>query len=127
MVGGILTVDPGAAEFLVIGRYNDAAGVAGLPADDLVRMAALLAPLLQAGRPTSVGRHGFPLFRIPEQSSAFPITENAHIDGRERSRAQLGGAESFSLAIADALQEIFPQRLGVVARQAARDEFPFHI
>src|SRR2546427_11872672 len=54
-VGRVLAVDPGALQLLVGVRLQGAAGVAGVPADDVVRLAALLAAGLPARRPTRVG------------------------------------------------------------------------
>src|SRR6266568_4064035 len=124
---GILAVNPGAAELLVIGRHNHTARVAALPADDLIGLAALLAALLQTSCPAGVGRDRLALLGIPEQGSAFTVTLDAHVHRGEGGGAQLGGAERFAVSISDALEEILPQGFRVVAGQAAGDELPLHV
>ena len=54
--GRILAVDPVAFELLVVGRLEQRALVAGLPADDLVRLAAKLAALFPASGPAACRR-----------------------------------------------------------------------
>src|SRR5262245_66447200 len=66
-VGGVPAVGPRAFQGLVVRRGEHAALVAGLPADDLARLAALLAPLLQLGRPRAVGLDRLVLLLVPEQ------------------------------------------------------------
>src|SRR5262249_15748118 len=56
--GGVLGVDPVPFELLIARGLEQGALVAGLPADDLVGLAAFVAALLPAGRPGAVGFRG---------------------------------------------------------------------
>src|SRR5947209_18077028 len=94
----VLAVNPFAGEFLVLGRWHDAAGIAALPADDLVRLAVLLAALFPAFGPTGVGHHGLALFLVPEQNVAVAVALHAHVDRGERGRAQVRRAERLAIA-----------------------------
>src|SRR3954447_1307368 len=68
--GGVLAVGPGAAQVLVRGRLERAAAGAAVPADDLARLAALLAAPFPARGPRGVGRHGTAALLVPEQRLA---------------------------------------------------------
>src|SRR5438445_8325661 len=72
-VGRVLAVYPRAGQLLVVGWDDHAAGVAGLPTHDLVRLAALLAALLPFARPAVVGENGFALLLVPEERMAVAI------------------------------------------------------
>src|SRR5262245_17249912 len=119
MVSRIFAIDPNATQFLVWRRLYHASYVASIPPDNLIRVAAFFAPLFRARGPTRVGVHRLTCLRIPEQGPAFAVTDHAHVDSRECGRTQFRGAECFPLAIADALQEVFPQGLGVVPCKSA--------
>src|SRR5207249_11393897 len=55
------------------------------------------------------------------------VADDTHIDRRESCRPQLRRAQRLSLAIADALEEVLPQRFGVVLFQATGDKLAFHV
>src|SRR5215212_5689470 len=71
--GRVLPVDPRAFELLVRGRLQQAALVAGVPADDLVRLAALLAAGLPLAGPRTVRLLDDPLLLVPEQHLALAV------------------------------------------------------
>src|SRR6516164_5902786 len=70
-LGRVLAVDPRAGQLLVVLRLQRAALVPALPADDLVRLAVLLAASLPAVGPARVGRDGLALLLVPEQRLAL--------------------------------------------------------
>src|SRR5262245_56363781 len=114
-LGGVLAADPRAGQLHVVGRLQQAALVAALPADDVVRLAALLAALLPARRPAGVRLDGRALALVPEQRLALAVALDAQRHRRERRRAQLRRRERITLLAADAGEEVLPQRVGVVA------------
>src|SRR5262245_56791913 len=107
--GRILAVNPRTSQLLVIRRREQAAGVASVPADDLVGLAALLAALLPICRPGRVGLGGCAFVLVPEQGHAFAVALDAHRHSRERGGAQFRGAERVALALAYTLEEVLPQ------------------
>src|SRR5262245_66503058 len=102
LLGGVLAVDPRAGELLILRRHHDAALVAALPADHVVRLAAVLAVLLPVLRPAGVGLGRLVLVLVPEQYLALAVALDAHRHGRERSGAQLWRHQQFGpVAVGD--------------------------
>src|SRR5204863_5417611 len=115
LLGRVLAVGPRPFQLLVRGRLDGAAGVASLPADDLVRLAALLAPRLQLAGPGGIRLDRLAVLPVPEQHLAEAVALHAHRHRRERSRPPLGRAPRLALAVAHALQVVLPQGVGGVA------------
>src|SRR5262245_18650541 len=121
-VGRVLAVDPRALELLIVRRLQQAPLVAGVPPQDVVRLAALLRPLLPALRPAGVGVARLALLLVPEQRPALAVALDAQGHRRERRRPQLRRAERVALVVAGARQEVLPQGVRVVALEPAGDE-----
>ncbi len=84
--------------------------VAGLPADDVVRLAAKLAALFPAGRPGPVGLGDGTGPLVEEEGLAFTVGLHAHVDRRDRGVAEVGRAAGLGVPRADALDEVIPER-----------------
>src|SRR5262245_60669145 len=93
VVSGVLAIRPRPGQLLVVWRLEQTAGVAGGPADDLGRLAVLLAALLPAGRPALVGQRGLPLGLVPEEHLSVAVAADAEGHGREGRSAELGCAQ----------------------------------
>src|SRR6516164_5736108 len=90
-------------------------------------MSALLAPFFQARCPTVIGCNRLALLGIPEQSPALAVAKDTHVDRSESRCAQLRRTESFPVLVTRALEEVLPQRFGVVAFETACEEIAFHV
>src|SRR5207249_7374073 len=117
----VAAADPRAGQPLILRRHQEAAGVAALPACDLVRRAALLAAPLPLRRPVAVGLDRPPLVAIPVQRLAGAVALHAHRHGGERRGAQFRRAPRLAGAGTDTVNEVLPQvgRTGVLAHAAA--------
>src|SRR5262245_35963780 len=98
LLGRVLAVDPRAFEFLIIGRDDDAAAVAALPADDLVRLAAPLAAGFPLVGPAVVGIGRLAVLLVPEEHLAEAVTQDAHVHRRERGGAEFRRRERLALS-----------------------------
>src|SRR5262249_18481561 len=99
-----------------------AAAVLARPADDLSRLSAVVATAFQSSGPSRVGDHGPTPFAVPEQHLTLAVTLHAHVHRGKRGSAQFRRAPGVAVAGADAVEEVAPQRGGVVALQSAGDE-----
>ena len=111
----VLAVDPVAFELLVVdGRLDGRSlGRAGLPAHDLVGLAAELAPLLPTGGPGGVGVGDLAGPLVEEVGLAVAVGVDAEVDRRDRGVAGLGRAEGLRVPRLDALDEVVPEGAGV--------------
>src|SRR5205085_2667819 len=111
--GRVAAVDPVTLELLVVGGVEQRALVARAPADDVVGLAAELAPLLPTGRPRRVGLADLARRLVEEQGLALAVRLDAHVDRRDRGVAEVGRATGLGVARADALEEVRPEGAGV--------------
>src|SRR5262249_12358596 len=85
----------------------------GLPADDLVGLAAVVAAALPLLGPEAVGRAGLADLLVEVVGLAVPVGVDAEVDGHDRRVARLDRAEGLGVPRADALDEVVPQGAGV--------------
>src|SRR5262249_57839444 len=92
-----------------------------------VRPATCAAALLQPRRPAGGGHDGPAQVLVPEEDLTLAIAQHTHVDRGEGGGAEFGGAPGVAVAFADALQEVDPEVLGVVALERAGDELAAHV
>src|SRR5205807_1347499 len=80
-LGGILAVGPRPLQLLILRRLQQAARLAGFPAEDLVRLAMLLAALLPLLGPAVIGGSRLALLLVPEQGKPLAVAVDAQRHG----------------------------------------------
>src|SRR5262245_60227191 len=115
-VGGrVFAVDPIAFELLIGLGPEQRALITGLPADNLVGLAAEVAALLPAGRPGAVGLAALAGRLVEVERLPFAVGPHAQVDRGDRRIAEVGRAEGLGVARAAALHEVLPQGVCVLA------------
>ena len=112
----VLAVDPRAFELLVVRRRRAMLPVS--PAFQPMTWFGLPRFLLRASqlrRPRRVGLASGPASPCPRTAPCRAVALHAHVHRRERGGAEFRRAERLALAVAHALQEVLPQRVGRVA------------
>ena len=94
----VLAVDEVALELLIARGFEQAAGFASLPADDLVGLAAEMAALFPAGGPGAIGVNDAAVILVEVESLALSIGLHAQVHRGDGGVAQVGRAEGFRVA-----------------------------
>src|SRR5262249_15183710 len=112
---GILAINPVALELLIARGSEQRALGTGLPARDLVGLAAKPASFLPASRPGAVGLTGLAGLLVEVVGLPLTVGLHAQIDRGDCGVSQLGRAEGLRIARANALEEVLPQGAGILA------------
>src|SRR5262249_21612834 len=111
----VFPVNPISLELLIFRQVEERAVFAGFPADDLVRLAALVAHLFPAPGPALIGVRDLACLFIEKVRLAFAVRLDAEVDRGNGRVSEVGGAEGLGVARAHALEEMLPESVGVFA------------